>query len=253
MSSLRNAVKRVTHKERAQPEARKKLGLLEKHKDYVERSRDYHKKQDYIKTLKKKAEDRNPDEFYFKMHNSKVSNGVHKEITPGKSLNMSVVKHLKTQDLGYIVHKKAVNDKKVDKMKRNLHMIGDNKVKSHKIFVDDEQKVNDFDIATHFETTPALAKQAHNRVKPETIEKQAEAMPMLSAAQVKKLTDKRDKAYSELEKRSKRGKKLDDALQKLTTQRNLMGKGSKRKISSSSEGDSDGQPVAYKWKRERLR
>lgn len=39
MSSLRNAVKRVEHKERAQPASRRKLGLLEKHKDYGERER----------------------------------------------------------------------------------------------------------------------------------------------------------------------------------------------------------------------
>lgn len=38
MSSLRNAVKRVEHKERAQPASRRKLGLLEKHKDYGERA-----------------------------------------------------------------------------------------------------------------------------------------------------------------------------------------------------------------------
>lgn len=36
MASLRNAVKRIEHKERAQPASRRKLGLLEKHKDYGE-------------------------------------------------------------------------------------------------------------------------------------------------------------------------------------------------------------------------
>jgi len=49
MSSLQNAIKRRTHKERAQPAARSKFGLLEKHKDYVERARDFHKKENTIK------------------------------------------------------------------------------------------------------------------------------------------------------------------------------------------------------------
>jgi len=255
MSSLRNAVKRVAHKERAQPAARKKLGLLEKHKDYVERSRDFHKKQDYIKTLKRKAEERNPDEFYFKMNNSKVVNGVHKEIKD-KSLDTSTVQHLKTQDLGYVIHKKAVNDRKVERMKKNLHMIGDKKVMSHKIFVDDEKDVESFNLATHFDTSPALAKQAHNRVKIETIEKHVEASrgAVPTAAAVKKTLEKRTKTYKELDQRVKRAQKLSGALQTLSTQRNIMGKGSKRKISSAAdEEDDEQQPVVYKWKRERKR
>lgn len=59
---------RREHKERSQPSHRRKYGLLEKHKDYVERARDYHKKQDYLQTLRKKAAFRNPDEFYTAMH-----------------------------------------------------------------------------------------------------------------------------------------------------------------------------------------
>jgi U3 small nucleolar RNA-associated protein 11 len=76
-STMRNAVKRVTHKERSQPKSRKRFGLLEKHKDYIERANDFKKKKATIKNLKKKAADRNPDEFYFNMHNSQVTNGVH--------------------------------------------------------------------------------------------------------------------------------------------------------------------------------
>jgi U3 small nucleolar RNA-associated protein 11 len=67
MSSLRNAVKRREHKERSQPQKRKKFGLLEKHKDYVERARDHNKKKERLRKLKEKASFRNPDEFYFKM------------------------------------------------------------------------------------------------------------------------------------------------------------------------------------------
>ena len=45
MSALRNATSRRTHKERAQPAARRSLGLLEKKKDYKQRSDNYHKKE----------------------------------------------------------------------------------------------------------------------------------------------------------------------------------------------------------------
>lgn len=258
MSSLRNAIKRVAHKERSQPEARAKMGLLEKHKDYVLRSRDYHKKQDYLKSLKKKAADRNPDEFYFKMHNSKVTNGVHKTVDASKSLDTSVVKLFKAQDIGYLIHKRAVNEKKMDNMKSSLHMIGDKTVSSHKIFVDDAQQVQEFDMAAHFGTTPALAKQSYNRVKLEKIERQVDTMPAVSALQLKKATDKRDKLYKELDKRSKRGANLDSTIRKLSNQKKLMGKGAKRKLSTKRDGTPDGggdsdDPVVYKWKKERLK
>jgi hypothetical protein len=46
--------------------------VLEKHKDYVLRAKDYHSKQERLKAFREKAYFENPDEFYFKMINSKT-------------------------------------------------------------------------------------------------------------------------------------------------------------------------------------
>ena len=144
-SAMRNAVKRITHKERSQPAARKKLGLLEKHKDYKVRANDFKKKRSYIKTLKKKAADRNPDEFYFKMNNTKIDNkGIHKDIID-KSMDHSTIQLLKSQDMGYIVHKKSIDLRKIEKMKDTLHLIGAKNPKKHTIFVDNEEDLKNFD------------------------------------------------------------------------------------------------------------
>ena len=71
-SSLRNSIHRRSHKERSQLAHRTKLGLLEKHADYVKRARDYHSKQDRLARLRQKAAERNKDEFYFSMTKEKT-------------------------------------------------------------------------------------------------------------------------------------------------------------------------------------
>ena len=71
-SAMRKVTPRPEHKERSQPAHRKRFGLLEKHKDYVVRAKNYHFKEKRLQALKEKAEFRNPDEFYFKMLNSKT-------------------------------------------------------------------------------------------------------------------------------------------------------------------------------------
>lgn len=73
MSSWKNIIQTRAHRERAQPSARKKLGLLEKHKDYVQRARNYQAKKKRLKNLQDKAAMRNPDEFYFKMAKTKTA------------------------------------------------------------------------------------------------------------------------------------------------------------------------------------
>ena len=55
---------------------RARLGLLEKKSDYQARAADFHKKEATLKSLARKAEARNPDEFYFGMHKARTEKGV---------------------------------------------------------------------------------------------------------------------------------------------------------------------------------
>jgi U3 small nucleolar RNA-associated protein 11 len=244
-SSMRNAVKRITHKERAQPSWNKKAGFLEKHKDYTIRARDYQKKQKTIKTLKKKASERNPDEFYFKMKNSKVVDGVHESVDQNSCLDMDTVKLLKTQDMGYIVHRKAIDDSKAKKLKETLHLLGESEPKSHKIFLDQKDEFDNFDAATHFDTEPELVDRNFNRMTKSQL-KDDPAIANIKVKAVKRANRLRDQSYKELNRRASRAEKLRKAVNALQAQRVSMAKGSKRKIVNEDTGT-----VSYKFKRQR--
>jgi hypothetical protein len=110
-----------THRERSQPLARQRFGLLEKHSDYVKRSRDFHHKQDRLKALRIRAQYKNPDEFCFGMINSRVTQkGQHRDLGTEKSLPCETVKLLKTQDLNYVNRQRVLNEKKIAELKMEL-------------------------------------------------------------------------------------------------------------------------------------
>ncbi|CAE6453856.1 unnamed protein product [Rhizoctonia solani] len=118
---LRNSLHRRAHKERSQLAHRSKLGILEKHKDYVLRARDYRSKRDRLRTLRLKAETKNKDEFYFGMNGKKTEKGVEYRSRGGEgALPEDMVKVLKTQDEGYLrtVRKKGL--KRIDSIKAQL-------------------------------------------------------------------------------------------------------------------------------------
>jgi U3 small nucleolar RNA-associated protein 11 len=280
MSSLRNAVKRITHKERAQPQARQHLGILEKKKDYKERAKDFHRKEDRINNMRQLAANRNPDEFYFGMKNAQVQDGHHRKTREAQQkefeekVGMDTIRIMKDQDLNYVRMQKQRDVKKVERLRASLHDLDESpsKKRKHTIFVATKDDAEEFDVVEHFDTIPELAGRAFNRPRLETLQasalqasgygqergdaieayKPTEKELLKQARLAKKLARKvakaRISAYSEMEARKKRVEALSNAEAHLVTEKLVAGKGRKRKIKPAE----DGKPAQYKWRRKRL-
>jgi len=246
MSSLKKAMNsaRKVHKERSQPAKRAKLGLLEKHKDYVQRARNYHKKEDRLRAMQEKASFKNPDEFYHKMINSSLKSGVHRDTkSGGTALPNDTVKIMKTQDKGYVMIKKTAEAKKVERAGSSLHFVGVMRPKQHVIFVDNEEEQRNFDAAKHFDTAPELVASFANRPRTSTLREHTLAGEATTKAGAKRHEKERSRAYTELTDRVGREKKLKEWMQTMEMQTQLMGKGKKKKV-KDAEG---GKPAVYKW------
>lgn len=126
MSSMRNAVSRRPHRERGQIKSREKWGLLEKHKDYSLRAKDYNLKKKKIAQLSEKIREKNPDEFAFGMlSQGKAGMGKHKAGTKANEersgpLSHDAVKLLKTQDANYLRDIMARGRKEIEKLKEEV-------------------------------------------------------------------------------------------------------------------------------------
>ncbi|TGZ49863.1 probable U3 small nucleolar RNA-associated protein 11 [Temnothorax longispinosus] len=253
MSSWKKAAKasQKTHRERHQPETRKHLGLLEKKKDYIARARDFQEKRATIKLLRKRALNKNPDEFHFHMINSKVVNGVHREKDKEDQHTPEQIKLMETQDLRYVAYKRNIEAKKIDKMQSQLHMIdAANETRNkHIFFVDDSAEMRNFDLAEKLNTHPALLSRRTNRPTLDAIKRMK--LPELDNKTIAKLEQKKHMAYKELEKRVNRERELTVVQQKLEMRRALKDKETK-KPKLVKPGSKDTAPI-YKWKFERKR
>lgn len=253
MSSWKRATKmnQKTHRERHQPEARKHLGLLEKKKDYIARARDFQEKQATLKLLRKRALNKNPDEFYFHMINSQIVNGVHREKDKEDQHTPQQIKLLETQDVRYVAYKRNIEAKKIDKLQSQLHMIdtANETPNQHIFFLDDDTEVKNFNLAKKLDTHPALLSRRTNRPKLSMIKNMK--LPELDDKSITKLEQKKHMAYKELEKRIDRERELTIVQQKLEMRKLLKDRqGKKPKL--IKPGSKSAAPI-YKWKFERKR
>ena len=142
---MRNTVPRRPHKERAQPKAREKWGILEKHKDYSLRAADYNLKKKKLGQLSNKAKERNPDEFAFGMMSAeKGTAGKHGKGGNEALLSHDAVKLLKTQDSGYLRTVSNRGRREVEILEQQVRLSealkedGTSKAGKKIVFVDDE-------------------------------------------------------------------------------------------------------------------
>eukprot|EP00871_Galdieria_phlegrea_P005965 jgi/Galph1/856/GphlegSOOS_G5593.1 len=232
MSSLKKYVPQRTYRERGQPERRRKRGMLEKHKDYVLRAKDYHGKERRLHALLEKSRQRNPDEFYFNMINSRVEDGIHRhledDVTESRSLEKLRLEYV-------IVCSKIVHERsRIEALKSESHFTELAKPNRHIFFVDSNSS-NDSEITGELsETSTALLGQFSSWQK----------------GSIKRSEKELYRKYEELLSRIQREQKLKELLRSLEVQQRLAKK-QKNRRSSNAASTSDNRVFSSFWKRER--
>ncbi|XP_034243288.1 probable U3 small nucleolar RNA-associated protein 11 [Thrips palmi] len=253
MSSWKSVSKsnQKTHRERHQPEARSHLGLLEKKKDYKTRADDFNEKQKTLRLLRKRALNRNPDEFYFHMINSKTEDGEHFEKEKEDEHTPDQIKMMQTQDIQYVTMKLTSEKRKIERLKAELHMLdaAEEVTNSHTFFVDDPKEVLNFDVASRLGTHPALMGRRTNRMKLETLK--SATLPTIDKAALEKAQRQKAQKYAVLAKRLEREKQLRIIQEKMLLKKNLLIK-TESKPERIKPATKDAPPV-YRWKTERKR
>lgn len=262
-------IQKKQHRERAQPLERRKLGFLEKKKDYKLRSEDYHAKQAQLKLLRKKAEDRNPDEYYHEMSHSRreldgsgvfVYDQKKGPALSGDALTADAVKLLKTQDSSYVQTHLSTEKKNIERLEKSLTFSSQGK---HTVFVDSDAAADAFSAEKFFDTDKKLLNRRENRLRRRQLERQGgivlgtDSEAGLAVASNKATTLDKEKKhelnkqrlakYKELEQRMQRETELLKVKKEMDLQRELMKKGARRKVT-----DKDGYS-RYVWSNERKR
>jgi U3 small nucleolar RNA-associated protein 11 len=156
------------------------------------RARDFHRKERTIKRLQRKAEERNPDEFYHAMEKKRTKNGVHAAgaadaaDSGANKYTQEELALMRTQDARYVGSRATAEAGRIERMRASLHFIGatdglgggeDDEDESddegdggrplkrarHTVFVDSPAEAAAFSAEEFFDTPGQLIGRAHNR------------------------------------------------------------------------------------------
>ncbi|CCK68312.1 rRNA-processing protein UTP11 KNAG_0A06550 [Huiozyma naganishii CBS 8797] len=251
MAKLVHDVQKKQHRERSQLAGRARLGFLEKHKDYVKRAQDFHKKQNTLKILRGKTKERNPDEYYHAMNTRKVdSKGLliasrHGDLET--SLSMEQVKLLKTQDSNYMRTLRLIESNKAQKKQDELMFQANGK---HTVFVEEKDQLQNFKPEEFFNTSKDMLERRENRLNNEQLSANLQNVQSTGAESIMpkaSLDKKKLKKFKIVKQHLEREKQMKEVEQRMELQKEVMKKGSKKKVV-----DSKGN-ISFKWKKQRKR
>ncbi|QPG74658.1 hypothetical protein FOA43_001990 [Brettanomyces nanus] len=268
MAGFVHDIQKKQHRERAQPQKRKRLGFLEKKKDYRLRAQDYHKKQAQLKILKQKAKNYNEDEYYHAMTTKKTdSRGILISEKDTEILSNDEILLLKTQDTGYL---NTMAQREAKKIAKELNDSSTFKsAGQHTVFVESRQEMDDFDAVKYFDTDPSLLYKRENRLRVRqlngrvdetvggtvggTVDGIVDDSPIVGESGDAEGYSKEErdlnkiKKLNSLQQRIQRQKKLRHLNSRLEFQKELMKGGNRKKI-ETKEG-----VTTFKWKNQRKR
>ena len=218
LKNIKKYIPRRKYRERGQIERRKRLGFLEKKKDYKIRAEDYHEKEKKYKNLKEAARTRNPDEFYHKMIKAKIIDGEHVQFPDDKNLEQKLVTN--TQFINLVNFKKSQLEKEAEKMKvrlqlnKNIFEGGDKSI--HTLYYEDEDEF--LEEQKKEKEFSNKKRNLDNKEENDEIEED------------KKLTPENKQLINTFKQRKKHIKQLEQISQGLQEQKELLKGGKKKKI-----------------------
>lgn len=245
MGALQHSIQKKQHRERSQVQSRQKYGLLEKKKDYKLRAQDYHAKQAQLKLLQRKADERNPDEYYHQMTRTRVNENSEKvRVNAGAALSVDAAKLLKSQDEGYVRTLLGREKKVIERLQSELVTAGKGK---HTVFVDSENDAKSFSAAKFFDTDKSLVNRRENRLRRRQLEVQKARGLEDNEKLEEEINKERLQKLTELDQRMDREVELSKVKLEMDLQREVMKKGPKMKH-TDSEGN-----VTFTWTKQRKR
>jgi hypothetical protein len=110
--------------------------------------------------MREKVKNKNPEEYYMEMKNAKKTSkgivAIDKITKDTSKMEKKMLESTSRNNLNLLNMKRTIELKSIERLKKQLHFIGQDKKSKHKIFVKSEKDLEKFQADDYFDTHPSL-------------------------------------------------------------------------------------------------